>query len=75
MRIRRRLTSLPGLLRADGFTAVPPYKHLHQHAVNGVIPGAHQVNSIWHIFEDEVPAIGAALELERLPAHQNSVAA
>ena len=62
---RRRLTSLPGQLHAEGYEGVQLYKVLHQHAVNGVIPGAHQINSLWYYFEDDVPAIAAALGLTR----------
>ena len=72
-RKRKRLTSLPGRLHAAGYRDVPPYKAIHMHAVNAVIPGAHQVNSIWHFYEDDVPDIATALGLTAQP--RQSVAA
>lgn len=78
---KRRLTSLPGLLHAGGYTDVPIYKVLHQHAVNGVIPGAHQINHVWHFCEEDLPEIATALGLaQKAPssdrnARRQSVAA
>jgi hypothetical protein len=71
----RRLTSLPGRLHAESYSGpVPPYKQIHMHAVNAVFP-AHQINSIWHFYEDDLPAIATALGLTRtVPPRQNVTA-
>jgi hypothetical protein len=64
-RIPVRLTGLPGQLHAAGYEPVPDYRKLHLKAVNGDIPGARQINSIWHFNEDDIPEIAAALRLKR----------
>jgi hypothetical protein len=59
-----RLTTLPARLQAKGYELPPNYRWLHHRAVSGGIPGAHQVNLIWHYFEGDEPAIAQALGLK-----------
>ena len=66
---KRRLTSLPGLLHAGGYTDVPIYKVLHQHAVNGVIPGAHQINHSGTSARRTCPRSRPPLGWRRRPRH------
>jgi hypothetical protein len=56
-----RLSGLPARLRKRGF-ASPSGRILRDRAVDGVIP-AHQVNYIWHYYEEDEDAIIAALRL------------
>jgi hypothetical protein len=56
-----RLTGLAARLRERGL-ASPSGRILRDRAVDGVIP-AHQVNYIWHYYEEDEDAIIAALRL------------
>jgi hypothetical protein len=62
----KRLTSLPGDLRARGFEP-PEYRYLREAAVNRVIP-AHQINNIWHYQPDDLTDIENALRQARAAA-------
>jgi hypothetical protein len=51
-RVAIRLTSSPVFLREEGFVPID-YRLIRDAAVNGTIP-AHQRNSIWHFYRDDL---------------------
>jgi hypothetical protein len=64
-RVAIRLTQLPALLRAQGFTTVD-YRVIRESAVNATIP-VHQRNGLWQFYPEDAPAIAKALRLRKLP--------
>jgi hypothetical protein len=68
-----RLSRLLHELQAAGFQCEElPYRKLWQGAVERRFP-AHQVNGVWHFYQDDVPAIGVAFGLLRgQSAHANT---
>ena len=60
----KRLTSLPVTLLHHGYIGAPAYRYIRDFAVDGAFP-AEQRNGIWYFSDADVPAIAAALSLER----------
>ena len=59
-----RLTELPSILRAAGYSKLPPYRSLYAAAIDGEIP-ARTINRIWHAEIADIDAIASALGLQR----------
>jgi hypothetical protein len=59
-----RLTELPCILRAAGYSDLPAYRVIYTAAVNGEIP-ARAINRIWHADTGDLDAIARNLGLER----------
>ena len=59
-----RLTELPSVLRAAGYSKLPPYRTIYAAAVNATIP-ALTINRIWHAEIADIDAIANALGLKR----------
>jgi hypothetical protein len=59
-----RLTELPGILRAAGYSKLPPYRSLYAAAIDGEIP-ARTINRIWHADIGDLDTIASVLGLQQ----------
>ena len=69
-----RLTELPCMLRAAGYSELPPYRVIYTAAVNGEIP-ARAINRIWHADAGDLDAIASKLGIERVTNYSAITAA
>lgn len=62
---RLRLPRLPERLRAEGFHS-PPYRQLHDRAVDGRYPAEQADTGLWYFDPARVLEIAQLLELKRI---------